>query len=87
MAEVRATLFANDALAQRLGAYTDTDFRDLSTEQTVDIRTALTRLDAAFPADRSLVFDGGRWIFEAFTRLHAPHPRAYVHTVNFRPAR
>jgi acetolactate synthase I/II/III large subunit len=83
IAEVQATRFANDALAQRLTSYTDTDFRDLSTEQTVDLRTALTRLDTTFPADRTLAFDGGRWIFEASTRLHVPNPQAYVHTVNF----
>jgi acetolactate synthase-1/2/3 large subunit len=83
VAEVPATRFADSSLAERLAAYTDLAFRDVSTDETVDLRTALSRLDAAFPAERSLVFDGGRWIFEAFTRLHVPHPQAYVHTVNY----
>lgn len=82
-AEIGKSRFANDPLADRLASYTDMDFRDLSTDETVDLRTALSRLDAVFPADRSLVFDGGRWIFEAFTRLHVPNPQAYVHTVNY----
>lgn len=43
----------------------------------------MLRVEAVFPEDRTLVHDGGRFIFEAFTLLHAPDPTAYVHTVNF----
>jgi acetolactate synthase I/II/III large subunit len=75
--------FASDSLADRLAKYTDTNFKDVSTDETVDLRTAMGRLDEVFPQDRTLVFDGGRYIFNAFTRLHVPHPQAYVHTVNF----
>ncbi|MGW1089162.1 thiamine pyrophosphate-binding protein [Streptomyces sp. NPDC002596] len=82
-AEAKPTGFASEDLAQRLAAYTDEDFTDASTDETVDIRTAMVRLDKAFPADRTLVHDGGRWIFNAFTRMHCPEPSAYVHTVNF----
>jgi len=82
-AEIPATGFASDALAERLAAYSDRNFTDVSTDETVDLRTAMSRLDDIFPADRTLVFDGGRWIFNAFTRLHVSHPQAYVHTVNF----
>ena len=82
-AETRPTGFASEELAKRLAAYTDGDFTDVSTDETVDIRTAMRRIEETFPADRNLVFDGGRWIFNAFTRLHCPEPSAYVHTVNF----
>ncbi|MFD7407854.1 thiamine pyrophosphate-binding protein [Streptomyces sp. NPDC059866] len=86
-AEAKPTGFASEELAQRLAAYSDAALKDpstgLSTDETVDIRTAMQRLDGAFPADRTLVFDGGRFIFNAFTRLHCPEPSAYVHTVNF----
>ncbi|MGX4694816.1 thiamine pyrophosphate-binding protein [Streptomyces sp. JNUCC 63] len=82
-AEAKPTGFASEDLAQRLAAYSDEDFTDASTDETVDIRTAMVRLDKAFPADRTLVHDGGRWIFESFTRMHCPEPSAYIHTVNF----
>jgi len=59
------------------------DYTDCSTAETVDIRTALTRLDATMPAERTLVLDGGRFIFHALRRLHVPEPSAYVHTTNF----
>jgi acetolactate synthase I/II/III large subunit len=82
-AGIKPTGFASSELAEAIAAYDDGDFADHSTESTVDVRTALKRLDAAFPTDRTLVFDGGRWIFNAFTMVHVPEPRAYVHTVNY----
>ncbi len=82
-AEVPATGFASEELARRLASRSPADFTDCSTDETVDIRTAMLRIDEAFPQDRTLVFDGGRFIFNAFTRLHCPEPSAYVHTVNF----
>lgn len=81
-AEVSATGFASPELAEQLAAY-DGAFTDCSTDSAVDVRTALKRIDAAFPADRTLVHDGGRWIFNSFTMLHVPEPEAYIHTVNF----
>jgi acetolactate synthase I/II/III large subunit len=82
-AEVKPTGFASPQLAQRLAGRDEHDYQDVSTDETVDLRTALLRLEEAFPEDRTLVHDGGRFIFEAFTLLHAPDPTAYVHTVNF----
>ena len=82
-AGIKPTGFASPELADQIAACDDDNFADQSTESTVDVRTALKRLDAAFPADRTLVFDGGRWIFNAFTMLHVPEPNAYVHTVNY----
>ena len=82
-AEIPSTGFASDDLAARLAQRRPDTFTDLSTEGAVDLRTAMIRLDEAFPRDRALVFDGGRWIFNAFKLFHVQHPRNYVHTVNF----
>jgi len=81
-AGVPATGFASAELSDRLAGYSD-NYTDRSTGETVDVRTALRRIDAAFPADRTLVLDGGRFIFNCFTMLHVPDPSAYVHTVNY----
>jgi len=82
-AEVGPTGFASPELAQRLAARSAANFQELSTEATVDIRVVLGRLESAFPRERTLVLDGGRFIFHAFRQLHVPEPSAYVHTVNF----
>lgn len=83
-AEVKPTGFASPKLAERLAARTPRhDGTDRGTDSTVDIRTALMRLESAFPRERTLVFDGGRFIHHAFRVLRVPEPRAYVHTVNF----
>ncbi len=78
-----ATGFASDDMAEQLRRSVDTDVVDHSTDTTVDLRTVLSRLERAFPAERTLVFDGGRWIFDSFTMLTVQHPSAYVHTVNY----
>lgn len=82
-AEIKPTGFASPDLAERLAARRADDFADHSTEDTVDIRAALARLEEAFPEERTLVLDGGRFIFHALRRLHVAEPRGYVHTVNF----
>jgi acetolactate synthase-1/2/3 large subunit len=82
-AEVKPTGFASPQLAERLAQRDEHAFKDTSTDQAVDIRTAMLKVEAAFPEDRTLVHDGGRFIFQAFKLLHAPDPQAYVHTVNY----
>ena len=82
-AEVKPSGYASPALAQRLASRSDADFTDQSTDSTVDHRTAILKLDEAFPTDRALVFDGGRFIFQCFTMFHVQHPSQYHHTVNF----
>jgi acetolactate synthase I/II/III large subunit len=81
-ARIAPTGFASPALAERLATRANA-FADSSTEENVDIRTALRLLDAAVPIERTLVLDGGRFIFHALRLLHVPEPSAYVHTVNF----
>lgn len=82
-AEVKPTGFASPALAERLAHRDEHAYTDLGTDQTIDVRTALLRVEEAFPVDRTLVHDGGRFVFWAFQLLHVPEPRAYVHTLNF----
>ncbi|MCU1364002.1 MAG: hypothetical protein JWM55_1830 [Acidimicrobiaceae bacterium] len=82
-AEVPSSDFVSSELAERLAAYSDADFVDRSTQDSIDLRTALLRIEKQFPADRSLVFDAGRFIHKSFTMLHVPNPEAYVHTANF----
>lgn len=79
---VPASGFASAELAARLAVTTPAPALD-SSPGTVNLLGALVRLDEAFPADRTVVCDAGRWLPSAFTRLHVPEPRAYVHTVNF----
>ena len=39
-------------------------YDDLSTEETVDIRTFLARVEQAMPRDRVVVLDGGRFFLQ-----------------------
>lgn len=83
-ADVPATGFASDALAARLAAWRPEEtFVDASTEESVDNRTAMIRIDREFPQDRMLVFDAGRALIHGFHLMHVTDPRDYVHTINF----
>jgi acetolactate synthase I/II/III large subunit len=82
-ADAKPTGFASDELAERLAASPEDTYTDRSTGQTIDIRTALRMIDQAFPADRTVVLDGGRFIRHTFTALRVPEPSAFVHTLNF----
>jgi acetolactate synthase-1/2/3 large subunit len=82
-AEVTPTSFASPELAHRLATRPVDELKGRGRQGTVDIRVALARLESAFPRERTLVLDGGRFIFHAFRQLHVPEPSAYVHTVNF----
>lgn len=82
-AGVPGTGFASPELAERIAAYDYADFVDESTEVTVDPRSFLKALEETFPAERTMVIDAGRCIFNVWAMLHVPEPSAYVHTVNF----
>jgi thiamine pyrophosphate-dependent acetolactate synthase large subunit-like protein len=82
-AGIAPTGFASPQLADRLAARDGSGYTDLGTEHTVDIRTALRRVDAAFPAERTVVTDAGRFLRHAFAHVHVPTPLAFVNTVNF----
>ncbi|MGE3620488.1 MAG: thiamine pyrophosphate-binding protein [Acidimicrobiia bacterium] len=82
-AEVEPTGFRTPELAQRLSEYSLGGHEDLSTDTTVDLRTAILAFDAAVPRDHILVFDGGRFIFDSFTMFRVPDPRSFLLTINF----
>lgn len=44
---------------------------------------SLERLEAAFPKDRILVTDGGRFMTEVWCRISAPDPQSFIVTANF----
>ncbi|MDG1431411.1 MAG: thiamine pyrophosphate-binding protein [Paracoccaceae bacterium] len=44
---------------------------------------SLERLEQAFPKDRILVTDGGRFMTEVWCRISAPDPKSFVVTANF----
>src|SRR5262249_33006231 len=82
-AGVAPTDYASGALARRVAAGDRHRYQDRSGDGTIDIRTAMDMIDRAFPADRTLVGDTGRFMIPAFTRFTVRHPRDYVHGVNF----
>lgn len=82
-AEIKPTGFASPELANTLAARTDADFADRSTDTTVDHRTAVLKIDAAFPRDRTMVFDAGRFVMHCYQYLHVQHPNDYIHPLNF----
>ncbi|WP_198668836.1 thiamine pyrophosphate-binding protein [Homoserinimonas sp. OAct 916] len=54
-----------------------------SKEGTVPVRTALQRINALLPSERSFATDLGRFVIEAWRNIRVPRPHAYVHTNNF----
>lgn len=52
-------------------------------EGTVDFLEALQAINAAFPTDRVYATDCGRFILGGWTRIDAPKPQDYVHTMGF----
>lgn len=82
-AEAPASGFASPALAAKLAEAKVPDYQDLSTEETVDLRTALLAVDEMVPSERTLVFDGGRFAFSAFSHLHVRTPQSFVDAINF----
>jgi thiamine pyrophosphate-dependent acetolactate synthase large subunit-like protein len=58
------------------------DFDDRSTADTIDVRTAMTVLDAVLPADRAVVTDIGRFKTAAW-RFLAARPTAFAQSGSF----
>ncbi|WAJ44330.1 thiamine pyrophosphate-binding protein [Mycobacterium sp. Aquia_216] len=82
-ADIKPSGFASAELAAFIAEGAAETFIDQSTETTIDRRTALQRIDRAVPADRALVFDGGRFVFGSYGQLTAHEPAGFIHTVNF----
>jgi acetolactate synthase I/II/III large subunit len=81
-AELAPSTFRSEALRARLADARPIRSTAGSRPGTVDIADACTELEATLPAERTLVVDGGRFMFETLKRLSVPHPTAYVHTTS-----
>lgn len=80
----QATPWCGEELAEQLARDRPyPPFRDRSGRDTVDIRTAMVRLDQLLPRERSVVTDVGRFAATAWRYLHAAHPSRFAHTANF----
>ena len=81
--QIPPAAFRSDQLQQQLRSWSPADFTDRSGPNTVDVRTVLARLEEDMPENRTLVTDGGQFIFDALKTLHVPDPSAFVLGVNF----
>ncbi|HEY1704517.1 MAG TPA: thiamine pyrophosphate-binding protein [Trebonia sp.] len=88
-AGIAPSSFRSPALAGQLAAPSardgeqETGGRAARRPGTIDLKSALTRIDQAVPSDRVFVTDAGRYINESWTRVHVQDPGAFVFTVNF----
>ena len=83
-AGITPSTFCSPALRARLaGRDPGSDFVDASTDNTLDPRTAMIALNRAFPADRLVVTDIGRFVLAPWRYLHVSHPLDFIHTGNF----
>ncbi len=81
-AGVAASGFRSPDLLRRL-AEQPSGPPDRSTETTVDVRAALRRLEHELPEHRTLVTDGGRFMYEAWRQLSVREPGHFLPTVHF----
>ncbi len=82
-AEVEPSGARTEDLLNRLSRFRPSAGEDLSTDTTVDLRSAMLAVEAAVPRDRNTVVDGGRFARDAFTLFHAPDPQSFLMTVNY----
>jgi acetolactate synthase-1/2/3 large subunit len=59
------------------------DFADASDDNTVDVRSAMIRLDEMLPPERMVVTDIGRYMIAPWRYLHVDRPAHFVHSCNF----
>lgn len=81
-ADVPPSGFRSPELAQRL-AEPSPEPPDRGSDSTVDVHRALRRLDVELPRDRTLVTDGGRFMYEAWRQLRVREPGHFLPTVHF----
>jgi acetolactate synthase I/II/III large subunit len=72
--DLRSRIAAFDPLAE---------FTDASTEDTVDPRTAMARLNRLLPRNRIVVTDTGRFLYAAWRYFDVTDPRCSLHTQAF----
>lgn len=82
-ADIGGSNFAASQLAKGDTRATQAPARQVPSTGTVDVRAAMQNIDQIVPADRTLVFDTGRFIVPAIRHLHAPDPYSFIDTLNF----
>jgi acetolactate synthase I/II/III large subunit len=82
-ADVPSTNFAASITGDHPADRHPSNAIDSSTEEYLDIRTALARIDEVFPQNRSLVYDTGHFITDSFSMLHVEQPTACVFTTSY----
>lgn len=81
-AEIQPTSFASPKLAAKLAQFSD-ERPDRSTDEYVDIHTAVRRAEAAVPVDRTVVTDSGRFVFSTWPVIGVQDPRSFSHTASY----
>jgi thiamine pyrophosphate-dependent acetolactate synthase large subunit-like protein len=82
-AEIPPSGYRDAALRQRLNEPRPVIEPNRGTDTRIDLRKALARVDAAFPGDRIVVTDGGRFVRVAWDLIGAPDPASFLYTVHF----
>jgi thiamine pyrophosphate-dependent acetolactate synthase large subunit-like protein len=76
--------FQSHALWERLARLDPrAGYTDMSTDETIDVRTAMIALDAVVPADRIVVTDVGRYVLAPWQHVHVAEPLRFTHTGSF----
>jgi thiamine pyrophosphate-dependent acetolactate synthase large subunit-like protein len=83
-ADHQPTGFRSQHLASALAGRTAVaDFTDAGTRSTVDVRTAMVRLDQLLPVQRVVVTDVGRFAGAPWRYLHVADPLNFTHAASF----
>ena len=83
-AEIPSAEATDPALAQALaGASPWEGLAEPAPGERVDMPRIVRRLEAVFPAERTLVTDGGRFLTEPWKNLRVPDPRQFLITLAF----
>lgn len=82
-AEISPSKFFNEEMRERLDGHGQSQRIDRSTETTIDISTALNKINDAVPPDRVLVTDVGRFMLETWKRVDVTRPERFLPTHEF----
>lgn len=81
-AEIPSTHFASSDLARNLAAYDPlSEFDDVPHSGGVNLAQALIAIDSAISAERVVVTDAGRYLFQPWKLIGVHHPRFFLNTL------
>src|SRR5579862_9580300 len=75
---VPTAAFRSEKMANQLAEYSPWNYTDCSTDTSVDLRTAMLKLNEAIPPDRLVVTDGGRFIGQSWRFMDVPNPWSFM---------